>query len=123
MIVVAVRPKPRLRPAHAPARTRRPAGPAQAGRWTPRRGAGAVRLGPTTPNPRVPAPQRPVGGVGALLSVFLTATLVMVVAVIAVGAVNDWWVLLPVMLVDFGVTFLVVAFIMRLLADDGESRA
>lgn len=47
----------------------------------------------------------------------------MVVAVIAVGAVSHWWVLLPVMLVDFGATFLVVAFIMRLLADDGESRA
>lgn len=58
-----------------------------------------------------------------MLSVFLAATLVMVVAVIAVGAVNDWWILLPVMLVDFGTTFLVVAFIMRLLADDGEGRA
>lgn len=54
---------------------------------------------------------------------FLSATLVMVVAVIAVGAVNHWWVLLPVMLVDFGATYLVVAFIMRLLADDGESGA
>lgn len=120
---MAVWPKPRSRPAHAPARTRRPAGRAEAGRRPPRRSAGELRRGPTAPSPRLPAPKRPVGGVGALLSVFLSATLVMVVAVIAVGAVNHWWVLLPVMLVDFGVTFLVVAFIMRLLADDGESRA
>jgi hypothetical protein len=47
----------------------------------------------------------------------------MVVAVIAVGVVNHWWVLLPVMLVDFGATFVVATYTMRLLADDGESRA
>lgn len=46
----------------------------------------------------------------------------MVAAVSAVGIVNHWWVLIPVMLVDFGVTGVVVAYIMRLLADDGDSR-
>jgi hypothetical protein len=60
-------------------------------------------------------------GVGQLLSVFLAATLVMVVAVIVVGTVDRWWVLVPVMLVDFAVTFGVIAYIARLLVDDGES--
>ena len=60
-------------------------------------------------------------GVGQLLSVFLAATLVMVVAVIVVGTVDGWWVLVPVMLVDFATTFGVVAYIARMLVDDGES--
>lgn len=62
-------------------------------------------------------------GVGQLLSVFLAATLVMVVAVIVVGIVDRWWVLVPVMLVDFATTFGVVAYIARLLTDDGEAPA
>jgi hypothetical protein len=60
-------------------------------------------------------------GVGRLLSVFLAATLVMVTAVIVVGIIDRWWVLVPVMLVDFATTFGVVAYIARLLADDAES--
>jgi hypothetical protein len=60
-------------------------------------------------------------GVGALLLVFVAATLVMVAAVIVVGIVDRLWVLVPVMLVDFATTFGVVAYIARLLADDGES--
>jgi len=60
-------------------------------------------------------------GVGALLFVFVAATLVMVAAVIVVGIVDRLWVLAPVMLVDFATTFGVVAYIARLLADDGES--
>jgi hypothetical protein len=60
-------------------------------------------------------------GVGALLFVFVAATLVMVAAVIVVGIVDRLWVLVPVMLVDFATTFGVVAYIARLLADDGES--
>jgi hypothetical protein len=55
------------------------------------------------------------------MSVFVAATLVMVTAVIAVGIVDRWWVLVPVMLVDFATTFGVVAYIMQLLADDGEA--
>jgi hypothetical protein len=62
-------------------------------------------------------------GVGALLLVFVAATLVMVAAVIVVGIVDRLWVLVPVMLVDFATTFGVVAYIARLLADDGESPA
>ena len=57
---------------------------------------------------------------GQLLSVFLAATLVMVAAVIIVGIVGRWWVLVPVMLVDFATTFGVVAYIARLLADDDD---
>jgi hypothetical protein len=45
----------------------------------------------------------------------------MVAAVIVVGSVDRLWVLVPVMLVDFATTFGVVTYIMRLLADDGES--
>jgi hypothetical protein len=59
--------------------------------------------------------------VGALLSVFVAATLVMVAAVIVVGIVERWWVLVPAMLADFATTFAVVTYITRLLGDDGES--
>jgi hypothetical protein len=62
-------------------------------------------------------------GVGALLFVFVAATLVMVAAVSVVGIVDRLWVLVPVMLVDFATTFGVVAYILRVLADDGESPA
>ena len=58
---------------------------------------------------------------GALLLVFVAATLVMVAAVIVVGIVARWWVLVPVMLADFATTVGVVAYITRLLGDDGES--
>jgi hypothetical protein len=46
-----------------------------------------------------------------------------VTAVIVVGIVDRWWVLVPVMIVDFATTFGVVAYIARLLADDGEAPA
>jgi hypothetical protein len=49
--------------------------------------------------------------------VFVAATLVMV----TVGIVDRCWVLAPVMLVDLATTFGVIAYIMRLLADDGEA--
>jgi hypothetical protein len=58
--------------------------------------------------------------VGDLLLVFVAATLVMVAAVIVVGIVGRWWVLVPVMAVDFAATAGVVGYILRLLADDGE---
>jgi hypothetical protein len=66
-------------------------------------------------------PTRPDRGVGLLLA-FVTATLVMVVAVAIVAVVDRWWVLVPVMLVDFAVTYAVIAMIARLLCDDGETR-
>ena len=74
---------------------------------------------PDRPQNRAPRTLR--DGVGALLGVFLAATLVMVTAVIVVGSVDRLWILAPVMLVDFATTFGVVTYIMRLLADDGES--
>jgi hypothetical protein len=72
-------------------------------------------------SPRTPCHAARATGVAALLFVFVAATLVMVTAVIAAVIVDRWWVLAPVMLVDFATTFGVVAYIMRLLADDGEA--
>jgi hypothetical protein len=64
--------------------------------------------------------ERPSGWNGGefLLLVFFGATILMVVAVVLVGAVGQWWVLVPVMLVDLTVTFVVLASIVRLLGDD-----
>jgi hypothetical protein len=42
---------------------------------------------------------------------------------VTVGIVDRCWVLAPVMLVDLTTTFSVVAYIMRLFADDGEAPA
>lgn len=67
----------------------------------------------------VPRPSVPDRGAG-LLVVFLAATLIMIVAITVVGLVDRWWVLVPVMLVDFAATFGVIATITGLLADDGE---
>jgi hypothetical protein len=55
--------------------------------------------------------------------VFLAATLVMVAAIIVVGIADRWWVLVPVMLVDFAITFGVMSYVVRLLGDDGEARS
>lgn len=55
-----------------------------------------------------------------LLLVFFAATLIMVVAVVLVGAVGQWWVLVPVMLVDLTVTCVVLASLVQLLSDDGK---
>ena len=60
---------------------------------------------------------------GQLLSVFLAGDARHVTAVIVVGIVDRWWVLVPVMIVDFATTFGVVAYIARLPADDGEAPA
>lgn len=57
----------------------------------------------------------------SMLLVFTAATLLMVVAVTVVAIVDRWWVLVPVMLVDFAATCGVIVCITRLLADDGES--
>jgi hypothetical protein len=43
----------------------------------------------------------------------------MLVAVVLVGAVHQWWVLVPVMVVDLAVTCAVVTTIVRMLGDDG----
>ena len=44
--------------------------------------------------------------------------MIMVVAVVLVGAVVQWWVLVPVMLVDLAVTFVVIATLVHLLGHD-----
>ena len=132
---MAVQPKPVRSPGLTPRRGRRATAPVTSpvDRQPRRRGADVSSPRPTrrfaaslsvAPAPAPDSPVRgrfPGGGVGGLMSVFVAATLVMVTAVIAVGIVDRWWVLVPVMLVDFATTFGVVAYIMRLLADDGEA--
>ena len=133
---MAVQPKPVRSSARAPAGGRRATAalPTPAGHRPRRHSAGegtiethrrfrAPLSTAPTPGRHPPMHGRPSAGdgVGQLLSVFLAATLVMVTAVIVVGIVDRWWVLVPVMLVDFATTFGVVAYIARLLADDGES--
>jgi hypothetical protein len=133
---VAVQPKPVPSSAPAPPGGRRATAAVSApvGHRPRRRGAGEgtihahqrlrAPLGTAPPAARHPPMRRRRSagdGVGQLLSVFLAATLVMVTAVIVVGIVDRWWVLVPVMLVDFATTFGVVAYITRLLAGDGES--
>jgi hypothetical protein len=51
--------------------------------------------------------------------VFFAATMLMVVAVVLVGAVDQMWVLVPVMLVHLLATFGVLVAIMQLLGTDG----
>jgi hypothetical protein len=60
------------------------------------------------------------GGEG-LLVIFFMATMTMVAAVILVGSVTGLWVLVPVVALHLGVTFLVIGWITRLLGDDGGS--
>lgn len=73
----------------------------------------------------MPVPGRQFAGdsAGSLLCVFLAATLVMVAAVIVVGIADRWWVLVPMMLVDFAATFGVMTYVLRLLGDDGDARS
>jgi hypothetical protein len=59
-------------------------------------------------------------GVG-LFVIFSAATLLMVAAIAAVGLVDSWWVLAPVMLVDLALTVGVVSGIARLLSGDDDS--
>jgi hypothetical protein len=58
-----------------------------------------------------------------LFLVFFLATMIMVIAVVLVGAVGQMWVLVPVMLVDLIVTFAVIATLVSLLGDDGRPSA
>jgi hypothetical protein len=55
----------------------------------------------------------------SLFLVFSLATVIMVVAVVLVGAVDQWWVLVPVMLVHLLATFGVLVAIAQLLGTDG----
>ena len=50
-----------------------------------------------------------------LLVVFTVSALVIVVLAVLVGAIARWWVLVPVMAVDFGVTAAVLVTVAKLL--------
>ena len=52
---------------------------------------------------------------------YLVASLAIVGAVVLAGAVDRWWILVPVMCVFFTCAFGVLASIMRLLRDSGDS--
>ncbi len=132
-MAVQTKPVPSSAPAPAGDRRATAAVPAPVGHRPRRRGAGEgtikapqrlrapLSTAPAARHPPMRGRRSAGDGVGQLLSVFLAATLVMVTAVIVVGIVDRLWVLVPVMLVDFATTFGVVAYIARLLADDGES--
>jgi hypothetical protein len=93
-----------------PPRTSAPARP----RPHPRPDDGSTR--PKLP----PAPESPLRDRGiSLLTIFTAATLLIVALVCVVGSVDRWWILIPVMAVDFAVTGSVLAMMVRLL-DDGS---
>ena len=114
-----------------PVRPRAPTPPRRATSAVPtgaRRRSDAERATVARPGVDAPlsqSPLRPSPGAGGLsrgdylFLVFFAATMVMVVAVVLVGAVDQMWMLVPVMLVDLTVTFAVVATLVRLLADGG----
>ncbi len=75
---------------------------------------------PVVPEPR-PAPDgRSIDGLGPLW-MYLIASLAIVGAVVLAGAVESWWILAPVMCVFFVSTFGVLASILRLLRDSGDT--
>jgi hypothetical protein len=97
---------------HATGRSRRPAPPPNA------RPAPSPSARPSPAETSAPLPDRGV----RFLFVFVAAMLIMVAGVTLVGAVGQWWILAPVMLVDFIVTFVVLALVVELLGDgSGDS--
>jgi hypothetical protein len=72
------------------------------------------------PAPQPASTQREGRGIDGLrpLWVFFVAALAIVGAVTVTGAVDSWWILVPVMAVFFISTFAVLATIMWLLGDD-----
>jgi hypothetical protein len=54
------------------------------------------------------------------MAVFIAAMLLIVGLVWLLGAVDQWWILVPVMLVDFVLTAAVLAMVTRLLDDGGS---
>jgi hypothetical protein len=129
---VTIESKP-VRPRSTLARGRRSAAvpPGRAGRPNDARRAVAPSPRAAAPPPRSPISARPSPAAGGssdrdrgieLLLAFVVAALVMVVAVAIVAVVGRWWVLVPVMLVDFVATFAVIASIVHLLRDGGDAR-
>jgi len=111
---------PRLEHPRPAARTRRP--PTTTGA-RPRRPSLPTPARPTRPElARNPAPvASPLRdrGIG-LLAAFTVAVLLIVVLAVVVGAIDRWWILIPVMAVDFAVTAAVLVMVARLL-DDGRN--
>jgi hypothetical protein len=64
--------------------------------------------------PDGPPPPKPDRGLG-LLIVFTGGVLVMVALISLIAVVGTWWMLIPVMTIDFAVTVAVLASIVRLL--------
>jgi hypothetical protein len=123
---VTVRPKPARPRAPAPRRRFTPAGPTRAGRGTEAADATVAHSRISGSLPTTARPSRGGGGLSRgddLFLVFFVATMIMVVAVVLVGAVGQLWVLVPVMLVDLIVTFAVIATLVSLLGDDGGPSA
>lgn len=97
-------------------------------RQTGTRGTRRAPHAPTRPRherPPAPSESRPaqddrrIDGLGPLW-MYLVASLAIVGAVVLAGAVDRWWILVPVMCVFFLSTFGVLASIMRLLRDSGD---
>ena len=89
----------------------------------PRRVRPGVRPRPLAPPARSPEAANQESwprdrGIG-LLAMFTFAVLVIVVLTVVLGAVDRWWILIPVMAVHFGVTAAVLTRTGRLL-DDGD---
>ena len=75
---------------------------------------------PVASEPRPAQDDRRIDGLGPLW-IYLVASLAIVGAVVLAGAVDRWWILAPVMCVFFASTFGVLASIMRLLRDSGDT--
>jgi hypothetical protein len=131
---VAIQSKPVRRTRSTPARGRRAAAapPGRVGRLND-----PGRVVAPSPRAAAPLPNSPIAarpsraaersserdrGIELLLA-FVVAALVMVAAVAILAVVGSWWVLVPVMLVDFAATFAVIATIVHLLRDGGDPRA
>ena len=72
------------------------------------------RVDPGVPERRPP----PLADHGITLLLIFTASALLIVALVVVaGAVGHWWILIPVMTVDFAVTAAVLATVVRLLGD------
>jgi hypothetical protein len=100
---------------HATEKSRRPAPPPCA-RPAPCPSARPAQPPGVRPSPAETGASLPDRGIPVLL-VFVAATLIMVAGVTLVGAVDQWWILAPVMLVDFILTFIVIALILELLGE------
>jgi len=75
---------------------------------------------PLASEPRAAQDGRSIDGLGPLW-MYLVASLAIVGAVVLAGAVDRWWILAPVMCVFFVSTFGVIASILRLLRDSGDT--